>query len=108
MKSKIEGHKKNGKWLIAENEISKLSSSSKKASKPANKSKASPAPEPSAPSSAPPSYSVEAFSKLTYLTEYGVKLWLKNGRLIAAKDQQGRPAVAAANLEHPHIKRLLR
>ncbi len=105
---KIDGQKKNGRWLIAENEISKVATSQKKHTHVATQPKATPDPKPAVSQSGGSTYSVEAFSQITYLTEYGVKLWLRTGRLISAMDDSGRPGVDASSLDQPHIKRLLR
>jgi hypothetical protein len=45
---------------------------------------------------------------MTYLTEYGVRLWLKQGRLDGAVDAQGNLRVNATSLEKPLVKRLVR
>ena len=100
----IDGRKKNGKWFIAEKEKSKVAASEKNRTQAA---KSEPAPK-AAGRTDGATYSVEAFSARTYLTEFGVKLWLKTGRLTGTRDDAGRPGVAAASLDHPHIKRLLR
>ena len=54
------------------------------------------------------SYSVVEFADMTYLTERGVLLWLKEGRLRGAKDEGGQWRVLADSLEDPNVKRLLR
>jgi hypothetical protein len=54
------------------------------------------------------SYSVAEFAEMTYLTERGVLLWLKEGRLRGTKDDVGQWRVLADNLEDPNVKRLLR
>lgn len=105
---KINGQKKNGRWLISEDEIAKSASPQKTRKQTPPKAKSEAASKPAAPQSKGSAYSVEAFSEMTYLTEYGVKLWLKNGKLISAMDDAGQLAVDAASLDQPHIKRLLR
>ena len=45
---------------------------------------------------------------MTYLTENGVKEWLKQGRLIGLQDESGQWMIESANLEVPDVKRLMR
>ena len=105
---KITGTKKGGKWLIASSEIAKVSAASPKKTAEAPQKKKPTAASPAKPKSGAKSYSIKEFSDLTYLTEYGVEKWLKEGRLVAAQDASGQPRVDAANLEHPAVKRLVR
>jgi hypothetical protein len=53
-------------------------------------------------------FSVAEFSAMTYLTEYGVMEWLKQGRLKGQQDEKGSWQVDAANLEVADVKRLVR
>jgi len=48
------------------------------------------------------------FVNMTYLTENGVKEWLKQGRLTGLQADSGEWMIEAANLEVPDIKRLMR
>jgi hypothetical protein len=48
------------------------------------------------------------FVSMTYLTENGVKEWLKQGRLTGLQGDSGEWMIEAANLELPDVKRLLR
>jgi hypothetical protein len=102
-KKKIDGQKINGKWMIPASQVSKIP------------------PHTAVPQSAAPAtkpignaddgnnhYTIEEFSAMTYLTEFGVNKWLKEGRLIAEQDDSGKPMVSASNLENPNIKRLIR
>jgi len=65
---------------------------------------AAPSPDP-APSQR---FTVPAFSGMTYLTEQGVKTWLKSGRLKGGVNEAGQWYVDAASLELPDVRRLLR
>ncbi len=105
---KITGTKKGGKWLIAADEIAKVSAAppAKKAAAPQKTKPA--ADKPAKPKSGAKSFTIKEFSDLTYLTEYGVEKWIKEGRLVAAQDASGQPRVDASNLEHPAVKRLVR
>jgi hypothetical protein len=48
------------------------------------------------------------FVNMTYLTENGVKEWLKQGRLTGLQADSGEWMIEAANLEAPDVKRLMR
>lgn len=54
------------------------------------------------------SYTVAEFSSLTYLTEYGVVKFLKDGRLKGVKDNNGQWRLSADNLASPAIRHLIR
>ena len=110
---KIKGEKKGGKWYIADAEISKISSASPRKAASKKTTTAPQKEKPSASKSVTPkagakSFSIQEFSDLTYLTQYGVEKWLKEGRLVPAFDGDGQPRVDASNLEHPTVKRLVR
>ena len=60
----------------------------------------------SAPAAA--SYSVAEFSALTYLTETGVLRWLKCGRLMGERAEDGSWTVKAESLELPQLRHLIR
>jgi excisionase family DNA binding protein len=110
---KIKGEKKGGKWLIPAAEISKISSTPPqkgtpgKAAAAIEEAKPADAPSPT-PKAGDKSYSIKEFSNLTYLTEFGVEKWLREGRLIPAADGSGQPRVDASNLDRPAVKRLVR
>ena len=53
-------------------------------------------------------YSVTEFSRLTYLTEYGVLEFLKKGRLKGVRDEKGQWRLGADNLRNPVMRHLLR
>ena len=103
----ISGKKKGGKWAVAASELLKLSSPGNPAT-PAKKVASQPDPDPQGKKSKNKSFSIQEFSEMTYLTEYGVRLWLKEGRLDKTEDKQGNVRVDAANLDKPDVKRLLR
>lgn len=109
----IEAEKKGGKWIIPTAEIAKVSAASPQnpSSKKVVAAQAQKQPDKGQPSplnAGAKSYSIKEFSRLTYLTEYGVEKWLKEGRLIPAKDASGQPGVDASNLDIPAVKRLVR
>jgi len=122
---KIKAVKKSGKWMISPSQIKvKALKEASKSYKPSAKKKASepirekasvpaekspvPAPQKEKRVSAKKSYSVAEFAELTYLTEYGVAEWLKNGLLSGQRDANGDWQIDAANLEVPNVKRLVR
>ena len=101
----ISGKKEGGKWVVAASELDKVSSSAP----PAPSAKSTPtASQPKAQPRGNKSYSIQEFSEMTFLTEFGVRQWLKEGRLDKIVDNQGNVRVDAANLEKPDIKRLVR
>ena len=53
-------------------------------------------------------FSIAEFADMTYLTEYGVMQWLKQGKLKGQQNEKGDWQVDASNLEVPNVKRLLR
>jgi hypothetical protein len=53
-------------------------------------------------------FSVAEFANMTYLTEYGVMQWLKQGLLKGQQNEKGDWQVDASNLEVPNVKRLVR
>ena len=55
-----------------------------------------------------PTLSIIEFSKLTYLTEYGVLEFLKKGLLQGVRDNKGQWRLGTDNLQNPGIRHLLR
>ncbi len=103
---KIEGRKKNGKWIVSQSELAKIGAPQQAPT--ASGAQRQNRPDPSPPEVGGTVYTVEQFSAMTYLTEFGVKKWLKQGRLKGAVDDNGNPGVAATNLDNPLIQRLMR
>lgn len=52
--------------------------------------------------------SIDEFAGMTYLTEHGVREWLKQGRLAGQQNDKGEWQIEALNLDVPDVKRLLR
>ena len=48
------------------------------------------------------------FANMTYLTEKGVRQWVKSGRLSAIVDEQGNLLIDADNLNRPEMRHLIR
>lgn len=98
---RLRGTKQGSRWMIPESEL------------PAE---AAPSPAaPAAPPAAAPAakatgrtFSVAEFSAMTYLTETGVRQWLKCGRLIGRLGEDGAWCVEATSLTLPDVQRLLR
>jgi len=102
---KIRGQKRGGKWAIPADEIKIGTPAASTA--PGNPSAASSsAPSPSAATGK--GFDIETFARMTYLTENGVRQWLKIGRLSGSPGADGQLKVDAANLERPELKHLIR
>jgi hypothetical protein len=122
---KISAQKKSGKWMISPDQIEApavkiLSTPGKQtagekeakptpqktaAAKPASAKKKLPAAKKHPPEK---TYTIAEFASLTYLTEFGVREWLKLGRLCGRQAPGGEWMIEAANLELPVIKHLVR
>jgi len=121
---KIKAEKKSGKWMISSSELKAAQELSKKGKTAPKKKTSKAAPEkataakkPTPPpkskpvakkASAAKAYTLEEFVNMTYLTENGVRQWLKQGRLSGLQNETGEWMIDAANLDVPHIKRLVR
>jgi len=110
---KIMAEKKSGKWMISPDQLKALPvQDSKKPAKkkvPVKKPAAAKKDKPArANTTAGKMYTVAEFAGLTYLTEFGVKEWLKQGRLCGRQVAGGEWEIDAANLELPGVKRLVR
>ncbi len=117
---KINAQKKSGKWMISPDQlqvpaVKALSKSGKKAglkkaakaapAKPASAEKKVPAADKKSTEKA---YTIAEFATLTYLTEFGVREWLKIGRLAGRQAPGGEWLIDAANLQLPSLKHLVR
>ena len=102
----IRGVKHGGKWAIYESE---LQNTAVVTQKDPGKTSAGVDPASIAPAAAAPqTYDVDAFVQMTYLTEKGVRQWLKTGRLSGCTGADGKLRVDAANLERPELRHLIR
>jgi len=108
-KGTLRGKKINGKWAIDASEGQKINATDGNTKKKAEK-KADPHAEqtPSLKPSGGKAYDVETFVRMTYLTEKGVRQWLKIGRLSGAVDASGNAMVDADNLQRPALRHLIR
>jgi hypothetical protein len=122
---KIKAEKKSGKWMISPDQLKAQAvqnsskpgkkTTAKKAVKPAEKKATLKKPAATqqdkpakAKTTAGKMYTVAEFAGLTYLTEFGVKEWLKQGRLTGQQAAGGEWKIDAASLELPGVKRLVR
>jgi hypothetical protein len=109
-KSKPAPKKKTSKSVPKKAAAAKKSAAPKRA-KPAAAEKSA-APKKSKPAKATGStakaYSLAEFVNMTYLTENGVKAWLKQGRLSGRQNETGEWMIDAANLDAQYVKRLVR
>ena len=109
-KGKPAPKKKASKSVPKKAAAAKKSAPPKKAKPAAAKKSAPPkkAKPAKAKTSAAKTISLADFVSMTYLTENGVKEWLKQGRLTGLQADSGEWMIEAANLEVPDIKRLMR
>ena len=120
---KIKAEKKSGKWMIHPDQIqAKAVQEPGKGSKPKPKNIAAKAPREKAAAGTTKSVqtkkeieplagqacSISEFVKITYLTEFGVRQWLKQSRLTGRQNKKGEWLIDAANLQVPDVKRLVR
>ena len=107
---KIKAEKKSGKWMIAPGQLKSEAVKSAAKKKPAEKKPPAPKKEKPVKAGTPAAktYTIVEFAAMTYLTEKGVRDWLKQGRLTGQRDQKGDWQLEAANLDKPDVKRLVR
>jgi predicted site-specific integrase-resolvase len=108
---KIKGTKQSGKWMIEAGELDTVGGA--KPLDPKEKSaEKKPAAKPKAAEPKAKSYgktlSVEEFCAMTYLTEFGILKWVKQGKLSSTRDESGQLRINASNLENAAIRHLIR
>jgi hypothetical protein len=105
----VSGEKRSGRWMIPEDQLQikrvvDLSSSSLASKKHLS--------DPNVISvkiiPSKKDYSVTEFSKITYLTEFGVKEWLRLGKIKGHQNKKGHWRVDANSLDIPNLQHLLR
>jgi len=112
---KINGIKESGRWMIPESEVGRFNKEQAGAEEP----KTSPAAAEAAPVEKKPekkpapaaggkAYTVEEFSRLTFLTPSGVLKYLKAGLLTGTPGADGQWQIAAENLQSKRIRHLVR
>ena len=108
-KGQIKGEKRSGRWMISEDQLhvkavvdlgqQSLSSKNDSTTPKADVVKTTfPTKD----------YSVGEFSQKTYLTEFGVKVWLKIGKIKGYQDEKGQWRVDADSLNMPNLRHLVR
>jgi len=125
---RLEGIKEKRKWMIPESELNKINSKSEpgsnskkntqKISKQAEKtvpkkaektvSKKADSKKEKTEKSAKQFYTVKEFSEITFLTEFGVKQWVKKGDLAGKLDKSGQWLISKSNIDIVRKKNLLR
>ncbi len=103
---RLDGEKKSGKWMIPAGELNRYAKPADPPQKP--RTPEAPTAPAATPSPAGRTLSAAEFSAMTYLTERGVRNWLKEGKLIGSQAANGEWQVDAASLEDPKIKHLVR
>ena len=108
-KGELRGQKIGGKWAIDASETQQFNAGGdqtnnhqKDSEKPAAKQTAVTKP------SNNETYDIDTFTSMTYLTEQGVRQWVKNGRLSGSVDNSGNLLVDADNLNRPEFRHLIR
>ena len=92
----------------AKKPLTQKTATAKKAAAPAKKKAAPEKKATPKPARTEKFFSVAEFADMTYLTEYGVMQWLKQGLLKGRQNDRGDWQVDASNLEVPNVKRLVR
>ena len=112
---KIKAEKISGKWMISPDQLkAKAVQKATKGTKTSPKVKtAKPAPKKEKKAKIKVAgtkkmLSIAEFAGMTYLTEHGVKQWLRQGRLAGQQNDKGEWQIEALNLDVPNVKRLLR
>lgn len=108
---KIKASKISGRWQIPEEQLGNPAVRDPSDAGPAAGRTKTSGEKHSAPPAAPPSaqrITVRDFSARTYLTDFGVVQYLKQGRLKGGRDESGQWWVDAASLTDPSLQHLLR
>ena len=102
---KLAGEKRSGKWAIFASELNNTTADTQATrGRPADDS----GPGVDRPTVSDQVYDVPTFAQMTYLTENGVRRWLKTGRLSGRIDSGGQQVVDASNLDRPELRHLVR
>ena len=104
-RGKIRGEKRSGKWAIYKSELQNTAvvTPNNRGSKSTSEALVS-----NTPPVSQKTYDVDAFVQMTYLTEKGVRQWLRTGRLSGRAGADGKVRVDAANLARPELQHLIR
>ena len=110
---KIDGKKESGRWMIPADQIERVAAGDAAAAAPSppksvEKPAAEPQPKAAGTAGTKKAFTVEEFSRLTFLTPAGVVKYLKEGILSGNQKEDGHWEVAAGNLENGRIRHLIR
>ena len=105
---RLQGVKHRGKWAIHPDQQSQPTPQGKRTNKKDFTDKSTRESTQTVDISTAGRYDVPSFARLTYLTEKGVRQWLKSGRLTGSIDAKGNQFVDAANLDRPDFRHLVR
>lgn len=99
---KLRGEKRDGKWAIYASELPETTTTA--TTLPADtRANQGPCADNQPHAATQTTYDIKTFSQMTYLTEKGVRQWLKTGRLSGGQDR-----VNASNLDRPEFQHLVR
>jgi hypothetical protein len=101
----LQGRKRSGKWAIYASELQNAAVVSKQAGETFSADRVS---RVDMHKAAKKNIGIETFVEMTYLTENGVRQWLKTGRLAGSIDADGTIQLDAANLDRHELKHLIR
>lgn len=111
---KIDGKKESGRWMISESELGRFKKDPVGGGEPKTSPAAKAAPVETKPEKKPApaaggkTYTVEEFSRLTFLTPSGVLKYLKEGILTGTPGADGQWQISADNLRSERIRHLVR
>ena len=108
-KGELQGQKIGGKWAIDASEAQQIKADGDQTNNrkqdcvnPATKQTAATKPSDNE------TFDIDTFTRMTYLTEQGVRQWVKDGRLSGSVDDSGNLLVDADNLNRPELRHLIR
>ena len=104
---RLQGIKRRGKWAIDPDQLHPIPQGESSSEETVQERSTIANGQPVEPSAAG-RYDVPTFARMTYLTEEGVRQWLRSGRLSGGVDAEGKPFVDAANLDRPTFRHLVR
>ena len=103
----LRGEKRSGKWAIFQEELNSAAITQRNQPTQTSTAAAAKSNTPRS-SSGGKRYDVASFARMTYLTENGVRQWLKTGRLSGGTGAYGKPFVDATNLDRADLQHLIR
>lgn len=108
-KGQIKGKKHSGRWIISEDQLNIKAVADIGRQSFSSKNRFTPPKTAFVKTTSPTKdYTVGEFSQITYLTEFGVKVWLKLGKIKGYQDEKGQWHVDADSLNMPNLRHLVR